>query len=301
MAFDGRLMDGLGVMVAVVEAGNFVRAAEALRITQSGVSRAVARLEQRLGVRLFHRTARAVSLTEEGQRFYEEVAPLLAGLENAATEVTQAKTAARGRLCVNVDAAFGHHIICPRVGEFLAAHPALSLDLWVRDRLGDLDADGIDVAVRFGEAIPSSLICRRLAATRVITCASPEYVSRRGRPKHPRDLRGNRHECIMIRNPATGKPFDWEFFRGDEVVPVVVSGRLTVNDASALIAACLGGHGIAQLFEFHVREMLADGRLVQLLPDWAEERFPLYAYHRSRNLPSAKVRAFLDFVTALTR
>ncbi|EYF08308.1 LysR family transcriptional regulator [Chondromyces apiculatus] len=299
--FDPRLLNGIGVLVAVVEAGNFVRAAEALSMTQSGVSRAVARMEQRLGVRLFHRTARAVSLTEEGRRFYEDVAPLLAGMEDAATRASRSSAAVRGRLSVNVDASFGHYIVSQRIGGFLEAHPELSLDLLVRDRMGDLDADGIDVAVRFGEPEPSSLTCRLLLQSRVLTCASPEYIAKRGAPRHPRDLVDDGHECLLIRDPATGRHFAWEFHRGDEVVPVTVSGRLMVNDSTSLIGACLGGCGIAQPLESFVREMLADGRLVQLLPDWAEETFPLYAYHRSRNLPSAKVRAFLDYVVALTR
>ncbi|AKT42457.1 LysR family transcriptional regulator [Chondromyces crocatus] len=299
--FDPRLLNGIGVLVAVVEAGNFVRAAEALHMTQSGVSRAVARLEQRLGVRLFHRTARAVHLTEEGRRFHDDVAPLLTGLEDAAHQAAGASASARGKLSVNVDATFGHYILSPRIGAFLAAHPELSVDLLIRDRMGDLDADGFDVAVRFGEPEPSSLTCKLLSQSRVVTCASPAYVARRGRPARPRSLVDDGHECLLFRNPSTGRPFAWEFHRRKKVVPVPVTGRLATNDVNSLMAACLGGHGVSQFLEICVREMFEDGRLIQLLPDWAEERFPLYAYHRSRKLPPAKVRAFLDYVVELTR
>lgn len=300
MAFDGKLLSGIGVMAAVVEAGTFVRAAETLGLTQSGVSRAVARLEQRVGVRLFDRTARAVSLTSEGRRFYEEVSPLLTGIEDAAAAATGAAATVRGHLRVNADAAFGHNVLAPRIGEFLARYPELTMELVVRDRIGDLVAEGLDMAVRFGEPEPSSLICRQIGRSRVLTCASPEYVARRGRPKHPRELARGGHECILVRNTWTGRHFDWEFHKGAEVIPVDVQGRLMVNDSGSLISAMLSGHGVGQPFEFSVRELIDSGRLVQLLPAWADERYPVHVYHRSREFPAAKVRAFIDFLLTLT-
>lgn len=293
---DGRLLDGIGVIAAVVESGSFVRAGEALGMTQPGVSRAVARLERRLGVRLFDRTPRAVALTDEGRRFYEEVRPLLDRIEDAALEASTTRTAVRGRLRVSVDGAFGHYVLAPRITEFLTRYPELSFDLVVRDRIGDLVSEGLDVAVRSGEPESSSQIGRRLLETRVLTCTSPAYVARRGSPAHPRELGEGRHECMLVRDPTTGRPFGWEFHRAGEIVAIEPEGRLTVNDSASLIGAMLSGHGVGQPLEFTVRELLADGRLVQLLPEWAEERFPVWVYHRSRELPSAKVRAFLDFV-----
>jgi DNA-binding transcriptional LysR family regulator len=277
-----------------VETGNFVRAADSLGLTQSGVSRAVARLEARVGVRLLDRTPRAVSLTDEGRRFHAQVAPLLAGLEEAASDAAQSAHAVRGRLRVNVDPWFARLVLAPRLSGFLAAHPLLSLELLVRDTLGDLVAEGVDVAVRFGEPEPSGLIARKLLETRIIACASPAYLARRGRPRHPSDLEG--HECLLYRDPVTGRPFPWEFHRAGKVVQVKVSGRLVFNELATKLTACAAGHGIAQTIEFGLAPMLANGELVQFLADWAEERYPLYAYHLSRHLPPAKVRAFLDFV-----
>ena len=210
MAFDGRLLGGVSVLAAVVETGNFVRAAEALGLTPSGVSRAVARLEARVGVRLLDRTPRAVSLTSEPE--------------------------------------------------------------------------------------PSNLIARKLLETRILTCAAPDYLARHGRPQHPRDLA--QHECLLFRDPVTGRPFAWEFHRAGKVVQVKVNGRLIFNDLATKLTACAAGHGISQTLEFGLDALVASGELVQILVDWAEERFPLYAYHPSRNLPPAKVRAFLDFVLA---
>src|SRR3984885_11987206 len=161
MAFDGRLLGGVSVLAAVVETGNFVRAAEALGLTQSGISRAVARLEARVGVRLLDRTPRAVSLTDEGRRFHAQVAPLLAGLEEAAADAGQSSHAVRGRLRGNVDPWFARLLLAPRLPAFLVAHPQLSLELVVRDTLGDLVSEGIDVAVRFGEPEQSGVIARK--------------------------------------------------------------------------------------------------------------------------------------------
>jgi DNA-binding transcriptional LysR family regulator len=298
MSFDSRLLSGIGVVVAVVEAGSFARAGEAMGLTQPAVSRAVARLEERVGIRIFNRTARAISLTDEGRRFYEAVAPLLSGIEEAAVSAGKSKAIVRGRLRVNVDGTFGHYVLALRLGEFLDRYPELSVEISVRDAMGDLVAEGVDVAVRFGAPEPSSLRARLLLETRVLTCASPAYVARHGAPTHPEQL-AQSHQCLLIRDPRTGRPFDWEFQRGKEVVPLTASGRLMVNDTGSLLGACLGGTGVAQLLEIYARGLIAQNRLVQILPDWAEETFPLYALHHSSHLVSAKVRVFLDFVQGL--
>jgi DNA-binding transcriptional LysR family regulator len=297
--FDRRTLDGLGVLGAVVEAGSFVRAGEALGLTQSAVSRAVARLEDRVGIRLFQRSARAIALTDEGRRFYESVLPHLSAIEDAAIEAGGSAAKVRGRLRVNVDAGIGEFILTPRLEPFLREHPELSVELIVRDRLGDLVGEGFDASVRFGLPEASSLQTRLLLRTRVVTCASPAYLARHGRPLHPKDI--EKHQCVLMRDPSTGTAFGWEFVRGKKVVPVKVTGQLMVNATGTLLAACLGGHGITQLLDLYAREFVADGRLVQVLPDWADETYPLHAYHHSPQLMSAKVRAFLDFVVALTR
>lgn len=297
MGFDSRLLSGIGVLSAVIEAGSFMRAGEALGLTQSAVSRAVARLEQRVGIRIFHRNARSITLTDEGRRFYESVAPHLSGIEDAAIRAAGSGAEVRGRLRINVDGCFGHHVLTPRIHPFLARYPELSVEIAVRDRMGDLVADGFDLGIHFGPPEPSSLICRLLTETRVLTCAAPAYIARHGRPAHPREIAGR--ECILMRDPTTGRHYDWEFVRGAERLPVKVAGQMMVGDTGALLGACLGGHGIAQPLEIYARPFLADGRLVQLLPDWADETFPLYVYHHTPRLMTAKVRAFLDFIDDL--
>ena len=297
MSFDGRLLSGIGVMAAVVESGAFSRAGEAIGLSQSGVSRSVARLEERIGVRLFHRTARAVSLTEEGRRFFEDVRPLLAGIEDAASLAAGAASLVRGRLRINSDAGFGQFVLAPNLHKLLSIHPELEVELAIRERPGDLVADGFDLAIRFGEPESSSLIGRKVLETRVLTCAAPSYLKRTGTPKHPRDLAD--HECIQYREPLTHRHYAWVLQGPKGKIEVATRGRLTVTDAGALLAACVAGHGIAQPLELHARPHLDAGRLVQLLPHWAKERFPLFFYLPTRKLPSAKMRAFLNFALSL--
>ena len=297
MSFDGRVLSGVSVLSAIIEGGSLARAADALGLSPSGVSRALSRLEARIGVRLLDRTTRAVRLTDEGQRLYAEISPLLGGISDAITQAAGAASVVGGRLRVNVDPFFSRLVLAPHLGRFLARHPALSLELIARDHPGDLVAEGFDIAVRFGAPPSSSLVSRKLLETRIVTVATPGYLRRHGRPSHPREVSG--HTCIQFRDPLTGQPFEWEFRRGRKVVPVRTSGRLLLTDVGTMLGACQSGLGIAQVMALSVRERLAQGRLVDLFPDWPDETFPLYALYPSRHLPPAKVRAFLDFVLAL--
>jgi DNA-binding transcriptional LysR family regulator len=294
MAFDGRLLAGVGVLMEVVVSGSFSRAADALGITASGVSRAVQRLEQRVGARLLDRTTRALALSEEGRRFYERVKPSLDAIAEAAADAAGAKSAVRGRLRVNLDPLVSRTLLGGKLGAFVARHPELTLEVITQGRIGDLVGDGMDVAVRYDEPRASSLVARKLLETRILTCASPRYLARHGRPKHPNDL--TRHACIHFRDPQTGQPFTWEFHQGRKVIEVPTIGRLVMSDAGAMIEECVAGSGIAQGFENSVRDLIARGKLVNLFPDWSDERFPLYALYPSRHQPLAKVRAFIDFV-----
>jgi DNA-binding transcriptional LysR family regulator len=290
----------VGVFAAIVDAGSFAAAGEQLGMSQSGVSRAVARLEARLGIRLFHRTTRVVSLTDEGRRFHAEVRPLMAALEEAAAAASGGATAVRGLLRVNVDPFFSRLILGPQLERFLAAHPELRLELITRDQLGDMVADGFDLAVRFGVPRSSGLVARKLLDTRILTVAAPAYLQRQGRPFAPEELLQGEHTCIDFRDSETGRPFAWEFHRKRKKIVIEPRARLTVNDSGTLLSACLAGYGIAQIMEFGCTQLLAEGLLIDLFGDWPDERFPLYALHPSRHHPSAKTRVFLDFVIGLT-
>uniref|UniRef100_E1T9C5 Transcriptional regulator, LysR family n=1 Tax=Burkholderia sp. (strain CCGE1003) TaxID=640512 RepID=E1T9C5_BURSG len=299
MPFDERMLNGMGVLTAIVDCGSFAAAGVALDMSQSGVSRSVARLEARLGIRLFDRTTRSVTLTDEGRRFYEQIVPLLNGLEEAAASAAQGATAVRGRLRVNMDPFFSRLILGPRVGAFIDRHPDLHVELITRDQLGDIVSEGFDVAIRFGEPPVSSLIARKLLDTRILTVAAPSYLKKHGHPANPAELENGRHACIKFRDPLTGYPFSWEFHRGRKKMIVTPQGRLTVNDVGTLHSACAAGQGVAQILALGAESLLASGKMVELFPDWADEVYPLYALYPSRHHPPAKVRAFLDFIVSL--
>ncbi len=297
MTYDGRLLAGVTVLMAVVEAGSMARAAEALALTPSGVGRAIARLEARVGVRLLDRTTRSLRLTDEGRSFWERVGPHLDGIEEAALEAAGSAQRVRGRLRVNVDPFFLRLVLADELSGFLARYPELRIELVMRDHVGDLVADGFDMALRFGDPPGAGFTVRRLLECRILTVASPGYVAARGRPGHPRDL--SHHECIDFQDPATGRPFRWEFRRGEEIIPVRAPSRLMVSDVETMIGACLAGAGVAQLMSLGTKHLLDDGQLVELFPDWPDEIFPLHAIYPSRKYRAAKVRVFTDFCTRL--
>jgi DNA-binding transcriptional LysR family regulator len=294
MSFD---LTGIAVLAQVVESGSFVRAAEALGLSSSGVSRAISRLEARMVVRLFERTTRSLNLTDEGQRLYDQVRPHLTGVSEAVALASGAAHAVRGKLRVNIDAFFARVFLASRLTEFLNRYPDLSVELLSQESLGDLVADRFDLAVRFIDPpAGSSLIARRLATTRILTVASPGYIAMHGRPRHPRDVQ--QHKRILFRNPLTSQPFEWEFKRGRETVEIPVAGNLLVSEAGTMLDACIAGAGIAQILELGTQELLRSKKLINLFPEWSGERWPLYALYPSRRYQPAKLKAFLDFCTA---
>jgi DNA-binding transcriptional LysR family regulator len=299
MELDGRLIAGLSVLVAVVESGSFTRAADLLGLSASGVSRAVSRLEERVGVRLLDRSTRALRLTDEGERFYSLAAPHLDAIVDAASVVGGSSKGVRGKLRASVNQIIAQTVLGPKMAEFVARFPNLNLELVPPDEAGDLISSGIDVAIRFGPQVQSTMSSRLLLETRVLTVAAPAYLEKHGRPAVPSDL--ERHACIQFPDPLTGNPFDWEFRRAGQVLPVASSGPLLMTDVATMIASCVAGAGIAQVLAISVQQHLASGQLVELFPDWPDETFPLYAVRPSRRLPPMKVAAFVDFCEEICR
>jgi DNA-binding transcriptional LysR family regulator len=299
MAFDGRALSGVSILAAVVEGGSFVKAAELIGITDSGVSRAISRLETRLGVRLLDRTTRSVSLTDEGRRFYDEVKPHLHAIEDAAIMASGAVSAVRGRLKVDIDPFFLPMVLAGRLGAFCERYPELSIEFVSSERIGDLVSEGVDLAIRFGQPRLSTLVSRKLIEAPVLTVASPSYLVRYGQPGHPSELQ--RHRCLLFVDPHTGKPYDWEFVRGAETIEVPTSGSLIFTDPKSMMEECVAGTGIAQVIGWGVRELLASGVLIDLFPAWHDERFPLFAFHPSGKHSPAKVNAFVDFCVGVIR
>jgi DNA-binding transcriptional LysR family regulator len=195
---------------------------------------------------------------------------------------------------VDLDPFFSQLLLAENLGAFLDRYPDLTLDLITRERAGDMIVDGIDVAMRFGPPSPSSTaVSHKLLDTSIITVASPAYLDRHGRPKHPSEL--VKHAGIHFRDPVTGRPSKWEFHRGRELLTVDVPSRLMLSDVGTMLRACAAGAGVAQVMALGSQAMLDDGRLIDLFPDWPDERFPLYALYPSRHQPPARVREFIDF------
>ncbi|HEX7913494.1 MAG TPA: LysR family transcriptional regulator [Paraburkholderia sp.] len=295
----GGIVSGLIALAALAESKSFGRAASRLGKTQPAISRAIQRLEDRLRAKLVHRTSRHVEVTDAGHELLSKVLPLLQGIEEATAGASDQASAVKGTLRVACDAAFARLVLAPELAQFLKDHPALQLKLETRNDLTDLVSDGFDLAIRFGPPSVSTLVCRRLDSPRILTVAAPSYLDQRGRPRSPKDLVDDGHECILAIDPATSRPFEWEFWRGDEKVKVAVSGNLTVTDAGTKLGACLAGYGIAQVIDLGIDAHLRAGTLEPILTDWPDETFPLYVYYPSRNHVPAKVRAFIDFVVSM--
>lgn len=278
---------------AVVDAGSFVKAADALGLSKAAVSRYVVDMETRLGVRLLHRTTRRLSLTEEGQVFYARSKELLTELQEAEDEVTARSDAASGLLRINAPFTFGILHLAPLWGEFKALHPKVSLDVTLADRLVDLVEEGYDVAIRIAKLENSSLVSKRLATTRIVLCASPQYLAKHGTPRHPDELA--QHAIISYSYLSTKD--EWRFTGPQGPVSVKTNPCIHTNSGDTCRAAALSHQGVILQPTFLVGKDLADGSLVELMPDYQSAELGIYAVYPTRKHVSAKVRALIDFLS----
>jgi DNA-binding transcriptional LysR family regulator len=286
------------VFTRVVELGGFSAAARALAMTPSAVSKLVGRLEARLGARLLNRSTRQVQLTAEGRVFHERSVRVLGDIAEAERGVA-ANDSPRGRLSVNANVPFGEAALLPLVPAFLERYPEISLDIVLTDEVIDLIEHRTDVAVRAGPLKNSSLVARKLGATRKAILASPAYLARRGVPKTPADLAG--HNCLGF-NRSRGLN-GWPLMDGGKLVTLPAVGNAQVSDGASLQRLAVAGVGLARLALFHCRDDLAAGRLVPVLEDFnpgdLEEVHAVFLGHGGY-LP-ARVRAFLDFLVENVR
>ncbi len=281
------------VFARVVELGGFSPAARALRMTPSAVSKLIARLEARLGARLFNRSTRQLQLTPEGCAFYERSVRLLADLDEAERGVASAG-APRGRLRVNTNVPFGDHFLLPLVPAFLARYPEITLDIVLTDEVIDLLEQRTDVVVRAGPLKDSNLVARKLGETRMVIVGAPEYLARHGTPQRPADLRHHNRIGFNYARTIEG----WPLVDDGRPITFQLNGNALVSNGEALRRLVLGGVGLARLAEFRVREDIAAGRLVPVLeaynPGDVEAFHALYV-GQGGYLPQ-RVRALLDFL-----
>lgn len=287
------------VFSRVVELGGFSAAARDFRMTPSAVSKLVARLERRLGVRLINRSTRKLQLTPEGVAFHDRSVRILSDLETAEREAASG-SAPRGRLRVNCNIAFGLTHLLPLVPDFLARHPDISVDVTLTDAVVDLLEERADVAIRVGPLRESSLLARKLGETRNLAVASPDYLRRHGEPKTPADLMKHNRLGFCFTRLIEG----WPFLDGTgQVIYVPPLGNALVSDGEAMRALALAGLGIARLGEFHLRRDIEAGRLVPVLENFNPgDTDPIHAIFvgQGGHLPS-RVRAFLDFLVERVR
>jgi DNA-binding transcriptional LysR family regulator len=281
------------VFSQVVELGGFSKAAEHLGLSTTATSRHVADLEAHLQTRLLNRTTRRVSLTESGRAFYERCVQVLADLEEAEQEASRAAVVPRGTIKLTAPVNFGVRHLAPAIADFLAEHAEVRFDVSLSDRIVDLVEEGFDLGIRVGTAGPEHLVARKLGETRVVPCASPEYLARRGAPQTPEDLQ--RHDCFTYEYVTPKNVWRFRDPAGGERA-VRVGGRLHSNNGDLLAEAAARGAGIVLEPAFIVGPEVRAGRLVPLLQDYVPTPAPIYAVYPSRKHLSAKVRRFVDFL-----
>jgi len=284
----------MALFARTVEEGSFSAAARALDLTPSAVSKQIRRLEDRLGVRLFNRTTRRISLTEAGRAFYGYCERIVRELDEAEEAVSALGERPRGRLRVAATVSFARVEILPRINEFLERYPDVGLDVELTDRQVDLIEEGFDVAVQWREQVEDpSMVARRLCVNRRIICAAPAYIRRHGLPREPEELL--EHNCLTLSELHEFN--DWEFTDDEHGRRVLhVSGSFSANNADALYEAALAGVGLARLSTWLVMPDIRAGRLVPVLPAYRHEHSAFYVVYPHRTHLSGKVRAFVDFL-----
>jgi len=260
-------------LVAVVESGSFTAAAERLGANKSIVSRRVSQLEKRLGVRLLSRTTRRLSLTESGQRYYQQVTVLLADLEEVENGVMHAAGELRGRIRLAAPLSFGLKHLSPALGTFLRQHPAIELDLDLNDREVNLVEEGFDMALRIGELVDSTLVAKRIGRVRMLVCASGDYLQEYGEPRQPRDLK--QHLGLQYSNVSYRS--QWTFSEGPRELFGQPQIRMRANNGDMLAAAAAAGLGIVAGPSFILADYIRRGELVQVLSEFERPGTGLHA------------------------
>jgi len=266
-------------------------AAQELGVTTSAVSRRLALLESRLGIRLLNRTTRRISVTHEGEIYLAEGQRILRDLEELEQTISGGQALPRGLLRVNASFGFGRKYVAPVIADFIEKYPEVEVQLHLSDRPVNLIEDGFDVCIRFGELPDARVIARKIAVNRRLLCAAPDYLKLRGIPKTPNELQ--RHQCIVIRenDAAYGT---WHLRHGTNQELVKVRGTVSTNDGEVAVSWALRGRGILMRSSWHIAEYLKTGQLIEVLPEWELPPADIHAVFPMKANLSAKVRAFVD-------
>ncbi|MFC4296869.1 LysR family transcriptional regulator [Castellaniella hirudinis] len=290
-------IDQLRIFIRVAHSGGFTNAAGQLGVPRPTVSLAIQRLEASLGVRLFDRTTRRVSLTRDGDALLERAAALVADSEELEQLFRPRGRALTGSLRVDLPSRLARRQVAPALPAFLALHPGIDVDLGSSDRAVDLLHEGIDCALRVGELQASSLVARPLGVFRLINCASPAYLARHGVPQQPGDLL--QHQAVCYASQPGARAARWEWQEDGQDRSLVMPTRVSVNNVETYIACCLAGLGLIQIPAFDVREHLESGELVEVLPDWLAAPMPVQLVYPHQRYLSHRVRVFGDWLAEI--
>jgi DNA-binding transcriptional LysR family regulator len=285
----------LSSFLAVARHKSFRKAADELGVTPSALSHAVRSIEERLKVRLLNRTTRSVALTEAGERFVERLTPAFRDIEDALDDLNQYRGQPIGSLRINASRPSTQMVLLPLVTRFLAAQPAVNVEIVVNDSLVDMVSESFDAGVRFGEIIAKDMVAVPLGPRqRTAIVASPDFFNRHSKPRRPEQLKNL--PCIRFRF-GSGRLYDWEFEKGGVELKIEVAGALTLGDPGLMVEAALDGVGIAFAFESQVQQLIEARKLVRVLEDWCPYYSGFYLYYPGRRQVPAALRAFIDFVS----
>jgi LysR family transcriptional regulator, regulator for bpeEF and oprC len=285
--------DTMRLFCRIVELGSFSRAAADLHLPAATATHAIRALETRLGVRLLQRTTRHVSPTPDGDAYYQRSVRILADVEETEAGLGHGGAPPRGKLRVDLQGTLARTFVLPRLDAFLDRYPDVTLEISLGDRLADLVREGIDCVLRVGELADSAMVGRRVATLRQVTCAAPAYVARHGVPHSLDDL--PRHRAVNFLAPD-GKPFSFDYVVDGAVRHVTLPGVVAVTDADAYVACAERGLGLVQLPRYHVARQLAQGTLLEVLPQWQAPALPVSVLHPHARQLSPRVRVFVDWL-----
>ena len=288
--------DAMQALVAVADLQGFAAAARKLGLSPSAVTRLIAALEQRLGVRLLQRTTRQVALTDAGARYLARARRILSDVEEAETAVEGERTRPGGRLTISAPVGFGRLHVSPVVAACLARYPEVAVDLRLSDRMINLVEEGVDLAVRIGHLPDSTLVARHVGEMRRIVVASPDYLERRGEPPTPAAIAS--HGTIQF-GPLTAAP-DWRFASDGRDIRISNTPRLSTNSADAATQYAAQGGGLTQVLAYQAADLVKAGRLRIVLAAYEQPALPIHVVYPTSRLLSAKVRTFIDLVTEVS-
>ena len=282
-------MEGLKEFIYVAENNGFSAAADALKVSKSHISKQINKLEQKLQTLLFNRTTRRIALTDSGRALYERSKHILIELDDIYNEITQTQKEVTGSLKISVAGAFAEDQLSQIFSTFMKSHTKVKIELYFSERLVDLTAEGFDLAIRYGKLMDSSLISKRISTRREFICATPEYFSKYGKPKVPKDLL--KHKCLLGNNER------WDFLKNKKREVIKVNGPWKSNNGRALSTAAKNSLGIAKLPESYVSEDINSGRLVSILEEFTEDKQDIWLVYPEKKYLPQKVRVLIDHLS----